>query len=98
MLDVEADSVPLLDRGHGRFAVAPGRGDPEREAGGDKSRPVVLLCRSGKRTIPAGEALEAAGFAEVVTVLHGFEGELDEHFRRGRINGWRFENLPWEQL
>jgi hypothetical protein len=34
---------------------------------------VVLLCRSGKRTIEAGEALEAAGFSEVVNVLHGFE-------------------------
>jgi rhodanese-related sulfurtransferase len=70
----------------------------EREAGGDKSRPVVLLCRSGKRTIPAGEALEAAGFTEVVNVLHGFEGEPDEHFQRGRLNGWRHDGLPWEQL
>jgi rhodanese-related sulfurtransferase len=68
-----------------------------REAGGT-ARPVVLLCRSGRRTIDAGEALEAAGFAEVVNVLHGFEGELDEHFKRGRLNGWRFDGLPWEQM
>jgi rhodanese-related sulfurtransferase len=69
-----------------------------REAGGDKARPVVLICRSGKRTVEAGEALEAAGFAEVVNVLHGFEGELDAEFKRGRLNGWRFDGLPWEQL
>jgi rhodanese-related sulfurtransferase len=69
-----------------------------REAGGDTSRPVVLICRSGKRTVDAGLALEAAGFQEVVNVLHGFEGELDEHFKRGRLNGWRFDGLPWEQL
>ena len=69
-----------------------------REAAGDASRPVVLICRSGKRTVDAGLALEAAGFAEVVNVLHGFEGELDEHFQRGRLNGWRFDRLPWEQL
>jgi rhodanese-related sulfurtransferase len=69
-----------------------------REAGGDTTRPVVLLCRSGKRTIDAGQALEAAGFAEVVNVLHGFEGDLDEHFQRGRLNGWRHDGLPWEQL
>ena len=69
----------------------------QREAGG-KARPVVLLCRSGRRTIDAGEALEAAGFADVVNVLHGFEGELDEHFKRGRLNGWRFDGLPWEQM
>jgi rhodanese-related sulfurtransferase len=69
-----------------------------REAGGDRNRPVVLLCRSGKRTIDAGQALEAAGFTDVVNVLHGFEGELDEHFQRGRLNGWRHDGLPWEQL
>jgi rhodanese-related sulfurtransferase len=69
-----------------------------REAGGRTDRPVVLICRSGKRTVDAGLALEAAGFADVINVLHGFEGELDEHFQRGRLNGWRFEGLPWEQL
>jgi rhodanese-related sulfurtransferase len=68
-----------------------------REAGG-QVRPVVLICRSGKRTIEAGLVLEAAGFDEVVNVLHGFEGELDEHFQRGRLNGWRHDGLPWEQL
>jgi rhodanese-related sulfurtransferase len=70
----------------------------EREAGRDKARPVVLICRSGKRTVDAGEALEAAGFTEVVNVLYGFEGDLDEHFQRGRVNGWRHDGLPWEQL
>ncbi len=69
-----------------------------REAGGNSARPVVLICRSGKRTVEAAHALEAADFNEVVNVLHGFEGELDEHFQRGRINGWRFDGLPWEQL
>jgi rhodanese-related sulfurtransferase len=69
----------------------------EREAG-STARPVVLLCRSGWRTVPAAEALEAAGFREVVNVVHGFEGELDEHFQRGRLNGWRFDGLPWEQM
>lgn len=66
--------------------------------GGDPQHPVVLLCRSGKRTVEAALALEAEGFQEVVNVLHGFEGELDEQFKRGRLNGWRFEGLPWEQL
>lgn len=65
-----------------------------REAGGRLDRAVVLIC-SGKRRVDAGLALEAHGFTSVFNLLHGFEGELDEHFRRGRINGWRFENLPW---
>jgi rhodanese-related sulfurtransferase len=68
-----------------------------REAGA-ADRPVVLICRSGRRTVDAGEALEAAGFGEVVNVLHGFEGDLDGRDRRGTVNGWRFDGLPWEQM
>ena len=37
-------------------------------------------------------------FTEVVNVVHGFEGELDAHFQRGRLNGWRFDGLPWQQM
>jgi rhodanese-related sulfurtransferase len=69
----------------------------KREAG-STNLPVVLICRSGKRTVEAGQALEAAGFGEVVNVLHGFEGELDANFQRGRVSGWRHDGLPWEQL
>jgi rhodanese-related sulfurtransferase len=60
-------------------------------------RPVVLICRSGNRTIEAGEALERAGFKQVVNVLHGFEGELDEDHHRNTRSGWRVDGLPWEQ-
>jgi len=69
-----------------------------REVGDRLDTPVVLICRSGQRTLKAGEALEAAGFSEVVNVLHGFEGELDANFQRGRLSGWRFDGLPWEQM
>ena len=69
-----------------------------RREGGRPERPVVLLCRSGKRTVDAGLALQDAGFEQVINVLHGFEGDLDEHFQRGRLNGWRHDGLPWEQL
>ena len=65
------------------------------EEAGSHTRPILLICRSGKRTLDAGAALEAAGFTDVV---HGFEGELDEHFHRSSRNGWRFEGLPWEQM
>jgi rhodanese-related sulfurtransferase len=61
------------------------------------NRPIVLVCRSGNRSAEAGRALEAAGFANVYNVLHGFEGELDENHHRGSKSGWRFEGLPWEQ-
>jgi len=61
------------------------------------NRPVVLICRSGQRSIAAGVELEKAGFTEVYNVLEGFEGALDENHRRGTLGGWRKEGLPWEQ-
>lgn len=61
------------------------------------SVPVVLICRSGKRSVEAGLKLEEAGLAEVYNVLHGFEGDLDDHHRRSTVNGWRRDGLPWEQ-
>jgi rhodanese-related sulfurtransferase len=83
---------PDLTPDPARFASA-----VEAEAG-SKSRPILLICRSGKRTRDAGKALEAAGFIEVAHVLHGFEGELNDEFKRSSLNGWRFEGLPWEQM
>jgi rhodanese-related sulfurtransferase len=69
-----------------------------REAGEHLDRPVLLICRSGRRTVDAAATLEAAGFTDVAHVRHGFEGDFDEHFQRGRRNGWRFDGLPWEQM
>ena len=83
------------------------------EAGGDKNRPILLLCRSGQRSVDAGNALEGqatdnandagaalehAGFTNVINVLHGFEGDLNENFHRSTVNGWRFDGLPWQQM
>ena len=64
----------------------------------DKTQPVLLICRSGQRTLDAGKALEDAGFANVAHVVHGFEGELNAQFRRSSLSGWRFDGLPWEQM
>jgi len=60
-------------------------------------RPLVLICRSGNRSLDAGAALEKAGFTKVYNVLHGFEGELNEEHRRNSTTGWRHDGLPWEQ-
>jgi rhodanese-related sulfurtransferase len=68
-----------------------------REAG-SSDRPVVLICRSGNRSVEAAQALEAAGFKEVINVTHGFEGERDANHHRNGVNGWRHDGLPWEQM
>ena len=65
------------------------------EAGVDQ--PVLLICRSGTRSVEAGNALENGGFKTVINVLEGFEGDRDEHHHRGNSGGWRFHGLPWEQ-
>ncbi len=59
--------------------------------------PVILICRSGKRSVDAGNALIEGGFRDVYNVLDGFEGELDDDHHRSALGGWRFEGLPWEQ-
>ena len=61
-------------------------------------RPVILICRSGRRSAEAGHALEAAGFTCVYNVTHGFEGDLNAERQRGKVNGWRFDGLPCEQM
>ncbi|MGB5716327.1 MAG: rhodanese-like domain-containing protein [Gammaproteobacteria bacterium] len=59
--------------------------------------PVVLICRSGKRSLEAGKLLIVNGFMEVYNVSEGFEGELDDSHHRSTRGGWRFHGLPWEQ-
>ena len=59
--------------------------------------PVVLICRSGKRSLEAGNLLLEKGFKQVYNVLEGFEGELDDQHHRSTCGGWRFHGLPWEQ-
>ena len=59
--------------------------------------PVILICRSGKRSKLAGELLIEAGLSAVYHIDEGFEGDLDEQHRRSTTGGWRFRGLPWEQ-
>lgn len=62
-----------------------------------KDQTVLLICRSGHRSIDAGNALLEAGFTTVYNVLEGFEGDRDENHHRSSVNGWRFRGLPWIQ-
>lgn len=63
----------------------------------DGCPPVILICRSGKRSIDAGKELIEAGLKNVCHVTEGFEGELDADHHRSSVGGWRFRGLPWEQ-
>jgi rhodanese-related sulfurtransferase len=57
---------------------------------------VVLLCRSGVRSIAAAKRATELGL-EAYNILEGFEGDPDQQAHRGRKGGWRFNGLPWRQ-
>lgn len=57
---------------------------------------VLFLCRSGVRSVAAAIRATELGF-EAYNILEGFEGEPDEHARRGFKEGWRYRGLPWRQ-
>lgn len=59
--------------------------------------PVLLICRSGKRSLEAAQVLIDEGYAALFNVSTGFEGDLDAKHHRSTVNGWRFDGLPWEQ-
>ncbi len=62
-----------------------------------KSIPVILMCRSGVRSLDAAKLLEQAGFQTLYNMDEGFEGDKDHNHHRGTLGGWRFHKLPWEQ-
>ena len=57
-------------------------------------QPILLLCRSGARSLAAAQALAANGYPNVHNVVAGFEGDLDGDTHRH--GGWKDE-LPWTQ-
>lgn len=61
------------------------------------SDPVLLLCRSAVRSDLAARAAASAGFTRVYNVLEGFEGKRNHQGRRGLLDGWRKQGLPWVQ-
>lgn len=69
----------------------------ELESKFGKETPLLLLCRSGRRSAVAAETATKAGFRHVFNILEGFEGDRNADQQRGRTDGWRFHGLPWLQ-
>jgi len=59
-----------------------------------KSDVVVLICRSGDRSSRGANRLADDGFAQVWSVVDGFEGDMGKDGRRS-VNGWKNAGLPW---
>lgn len=77
------------------MAMNPTFDDALREAV-PAGKKVVMLCRSGVRSIASSKRATELGL-QAYNILEGFEGDADEHGHRGRKGGWRFRGLPWRQ-
>ena len=70
--------------------------DAELRAAVPEGRKVVLLCRSGVRSVAAAQRAAGLGI-EAYNILEGFEGDVDANGQRGQLGGWRKRGLPWDQ-
>jgi len=70
--------------------------DAELRAAVPAGKKVVLLCRSGVRSVSAAKRATELGI-EAYNILEGFEGDVDADGHRGRKGGWRLRGLPWQQ-
>jgi sulfur dioxygenase len=70
--------------------------DENLKASVQAGKKVVLLCRSGVRSIAAAQRATELGLV-AYNILEGFEGDPDDQAHRGQQGGWRFHGLPWQQ-
>ena len=70
--------------------------DAELLAAAASGQKLVLLCRSGVRSVAAARRATELGL-QAYNVLEGFEGDVDAQGHRGRLGGWRLRGLPWRQ-
>lgn len=70
--------------------------DARIQALGADGKKLLLLCRSGVRSIAAAQRATELGL-QAYNILEGFEGEPDDQAHRGLQGGWRFRGLPWQQ-
>ena len=77
------------------MALNPGFDRAIRQAAEDGRR-LMMLCRSGVRSIAAAQRATELGLT-AYSITGGFEGVPDEHAQRGHKNGWRHAGLPWRQ-
>ncbi len=77
------------------MAMNPAFDDALREAV-PAGKKVVMLCRSGVRSIASSKRATELGL-QAYNILEGFEGDADEQGHRGHKGGWRFRGLPWRQ-
>ena len=61
---------------------------------------ILVMCRSGERSLKAVSVLKAAGFTDVHNIRGGFEGEIAEDCNcpnadSAAVPGWKSAGMPW---
>ena len=84
LVDVREDAEWAAGHIPGAIHIPRARVEQQIEAAvPDRSRPVVLYCASGIRSLFAGQAMEAMGYADVTSMAGGF-------------TAWKAADLEWE--
>ena len=88
--------APVVAWKHWPGMVANPHFDAQIKAAVPAGKKVLLLCRSGIRSIAAAQRATELGL-QAYNILEGFEGDPDADGQRGHRGGWRFHGLPWQQ-
>ncbi len=57
---------------------------------------LLFICRSGARSLEAASSMSKLNY-KCYNVKNGFEGDLNKDSQRGKLNGWKANNLAWRQ-
>jgi len=65
-----------------------------------KTDKILVMCRSGNRSVPSCKLLEEDGFENIFEIPDGFEGKKVSdknsiHYGHRCVNGWKHDGLPW---
>jgi len=101
---MEMDNMYSLDEKKGVFKLEPNSDfvtevqDRLKQKGLDQNGKIILMCRSGDRSVKAVDLLAKVGYKNVYSVVDGYEGDVaKDGERKGQrvVNGWKNSNLPW---
>ena len=67
------------------------------KAGLKKDDHLYFLCRSGQRSLEAAKFMFNNDYNYCFNIDDGFEGRNNSKYHRSKINGWKYNQLPWKQ-
>ena len=62
-----------------------------------KDAHIIFMCLIGGRSNQAANYVSNLGYKNCYNLISGFEGDLNKEGKRGTINGWKADNLPWRK-